>query len=122
MASSFKTSSDNVSVDEEQSKGDKDIMEILEQIDRISSVRTPPKLYRIGEVIEFSGFSRQTIHNYTAMGLIRESKWTSSGHRLYEEDVFYRLEAIKRLKASYPLLKIKEAFDLKDSVASQSVG
>ena len=36
----------------------------------------PPKLYRIGEVVDYSGVSRQTIHNYATMGLIRESRWT----------------------------------------------
>ncbi len=106
----------------QNNQGGNEVAEILEQIDKISAVTTPPKLYRIGEVVEFSGFSRQTIHNYTAMGLIRESKWTSSGHRLYEEDVFHRLEVIKRLKNNYPLLKIKEAFDLRDSIMSESVG
>ena len=59
----------------------------------------PPKLYRIGEVMEYSGVSRQTIHNYTTMGLLRESKWTPGGHRLYDEFVFARLDEIARLKA-----------------------
>ncbi len=120
MISSSKTSSDNVI--ERRGQVDNDIVEILKHLEEISPVPVPPKLYRIGEVVEFSGFSRQTIHNYTAMGLIRESKWTSSGHRLYEEDVFHRLEAIKRLKGNYPLLKIKEAFEKKDMMSSQSIG
>lgn len=59
----------------------------------------PPKLYRIGEVVEYSGLSRQTIHNYTAMGLIRESRWTNGGHRLYDESVFERLDQVAQLKA-----------------------
>ena len=61
--------------------------------------RIPPKLYRIGEVIDYSGLSRQTIHNYTTMGLIRESNWTRGGHRLYGEDVFERLDKIAEFKA-----------------------
>ena len=59
----------------------------------------PPKLYRIGEVAEYSGVSRQTIHNYTTMGLIREVRWTSGGHRQYDETVFERLDQIDQLKA-----------------------
>jgi hypothetical protein len=59
----------------------------------------PPKLYRIGEVVDYAGLSRQTIHNYTTMGLIRESNWTQGGHRLYDESVFDRLETIARLKS-----------------------
>ena len=59
----------------------------------------PPKLYRIGEVAEYSGVSRQTIHNYTTMGLIREVRWTNGGHRQYDETVFERLDQIDLLKA-----------------------
>ncbi len=54
----------------------------------------PPKFYRIGEVVDYSGVSRQTIHNYTTMGLIYESDWTRGGHRLYDEKVFERLDTI----------------------------
>jgi hypothetical protein len=59
----------------------------------------PPKLYRIGEVVDYSGVSRQTIHNYTTMGLIHESRWTNGGHRLYDESVFERLDKIAEMKA-----------------------
>jgi len=58
----------------------------------------PPKLYRIGELVEYSGVSRQTIHNYTTMGLLKESCWTGGGHRLYDESVFSRLDAIAEMR------------------------
>lgn len=67
--------------------------------DRPSRPLVPPKLYRIGEVVEYAGVSRQTIHNYTTMGLLCETRRTAGGHRLYDETVFARLEAIARLKA-----------------------
>ena len=71
----------------------------------------PPKLYRIGEVVEYSAMSRQTIHNYTTMGLLQESKWTAGGHRLYDESVFERLDTIAELKAqSKSLQDIREHF------------
>ena len=60
--------------------------------------KRPPKLYKIGEVIQYSGVSRQTIHNYTVMGLLREHRWTDGGHRLYDESVFARLDLIAELK------------------------
>lgn len=67
------------------------------------------KLYKIGEVIEETGLSRQTIHNYTLTGLIQEKKRTRSGHRLYDEQVFDRLEQIKTLQSkNYTLLQIKK--------------
>jgi hypothetical protein len=58
----------------------------------------PAKLYRVSEIVEYSGVSRQTIHNYTTMGLITESRRTSGGHRLYDESVFGRLDEIEQLK------------------------
>lgn len=68
----------------------------------------PPKLYRIGEVVRFSGFSRQTIHNYTTMGLITEQERTKGGHRLYGEDVFRVLATIKSLRGKKSLSEIRE--------------
>ncbi|MCB9799787.1 MAG: MerR family transcriptional regulator [Candidatus Omnitrophica bacterium] len=66
------------------------------------------KLYKIGEVMQYTGLSRQTIHNYTLAGLIQEARRTPSGHRLYDENVFDRLEQIKILQSkNYTLLQIK---------------
>ena len=66
------------------------------------------KLYRIGEVMEYSDMSRQTIHNYTQLDLIRAAKRTKAGHRLYDEEVFSYLTKIRKLKTKgYTLLEIK---------------
>ena len=70
----------------------------------------PPKLYRIGEVVEYSGMSRQTIHNYTTMGLLQETRWTRGGHRLYDESVFERLDLIGDLKAQNKSLEAIRRF------------
>ncbi|MBI4563656.1 MAG: MerR family transcriptional regulator [Planctomycetes bacterium] len=66
----------------------------------------PKKLYKIGEVMKYTNLSRQTIHNYTMMGLIKEAEWTESGHRLYGEDVFERLRKIELLKRHRPLREV----------------
>ena len=67
------------------------------------------KLYKIGEVMHYSGLSRQTLHNYTLAGLIMEAKRTASGHRLYDESVFDRLERIKKLQQeNHTLMQIKK--------------
>jgi DNA-binding transcriptional MerR regulator len=71
-------------------------------------LQIPAKLYRIGELVNYTPFSRQTIHNYTIMGLIREAKWTEGGHRLYDESVFERLSKILRLKKTKTLVEIRE--------------
>lgn len=72
------------------------------------TLQIPAKLYRIGELVNYTPFSRQTIHNYTIMGLIREAKWTEGGHRLYDEFVFERLSKILRLKKTKTLVEIRE--------------
>lgn len=72
------------------------------------------KLFRVGEIIEYSGLSRQTIHLYTQMQLIKEERRSGSGYRLYTEDVFKIIEQIKELqKKGKTLLQIKEMLDKK---------
>jgi len=70
----------------------------------------PRKLYRIGDVMRYTGLSRQMIHNYTMLRLIREEERTDAGHRLYGEDVFERLARIQELKDSKTLREIQEIF------------
>jgi DNA-binding transcriptional MerR regulator len=62
----------------------------------------------MGEVIRFSGLSRQTLHNYTVFGLIREEERTPAGYRLYGEEVFERLRRIRELQPRRTLREIKE--------------
>jgi DNA-binding transcriptional MerR regulator len=71
------------------------------------TLQIPAKRYRIGELVRYSPFSRQTIHNYTIMGLIREAEWTQGGHRLYDESVFDRLSRILELKKTKSLVEIR---------------
>ncbi len=80
-----------------------------------SSWGVPPKLYRIGEVVRYSGFSRQTIHNYTTMGLIRERERTEGGHRMYGEEVFRALALIRSLKDRKTLGEIRELLEARSS-------
>lgn len=74
----------------------------------MKKVIAPAKLYRIGEVVRSTPFSRQTIHNYTVMGLIKEAAWTDGGHRLYGESVFDRLNEIMELRKTKTLSQIRE--------------
>lgn len=70
-------------------------------------MQVPAKRYRIGEIVRCSPFSRQTIHNYTIMGLIREAEWTEGGHRLYDETVFERLARIVEMRKTKSLAEIR---------------
>ena len=78
------------------------------------AVNIPQKFYRIGEVVDFTPFTRQTIHNYTVMGLIKETGWTQGGHRLYDENVFERLSRIIELRETKTLAEIKAIFAVED--------
>jgi DNA-binding transcriptional MerR regulator len=81
------------------------------------TLRIPVKLYRIGELVNYTPFSRQTIHNYTIMGLIRETKWTEGGHRLYDESVFERLSEIIQLKKTKTLIEIRQILGKKQTIS-----
>jgi len=64
--------------------------------------------------MQYTGLSRQTIHNYTLAGLILEARRTDSGHRLYDDTAFDRLEEIKILQSkNYTLLQIKKILEQK---------
>lgn len=74
----------------------------------------PKKLYKIGEIIRHTGISRQTLHNYTMMGLISEAERTESGHRLYPESVFETLKQIEMLKRHRTLREVKRLLGQRD--------
>ena len=84
-----------------------------------SRVQIPAKLYRIGELVRYTPFSRQTLHNYTIMGLIREAQWTDGGHRLYDESVFERLSRILELKNTKTLGQIRRILHTEDTEKTQ---
>lgn len=78
---------------------------LLSERKRMAPVK---KLFKIGEVMEHSGLSRQVIHYYTQLELIKEARWTKTGHRLYGEEVFRRLKRIKALRGKgKTLMQIK---------------
>jgi DNA-binding transcriptional MerR regulator len=84
------------------------------------TLQVPDKLYRIGELVRYTPFSRQTIHNYTIMGLIREVQWTEGGHRLYDDSVFERLSKIIELKKTKTLSEIRQILNREYSIKETS--
>ncbi|MBN2137036.1 MAG: MerR family transcriptional regulator [Sedimentisphaerales bacterium] len=82
----------------------------------------PAKLYRIGELVDYTPFSRQTIHNYTIMGLIREVEWTKGGHRLYDESVFQKLSRILQLKRTKSLAEIRRILSSEEAAGRLTPG
>jgi DNA-binding transcriptional MerR regulator len=79
------------------------------------AIQIPAKLYRIGELVRYTPFSRQTLHNYTIMGLIREVQWTEGGHRLYDESVFLKLSKINELRKTKTMKEIREILNMEES-------
>ena len=80
-----------------------------------SKFEVPAKLFKIGEIVQHTRVSRQTIHNYTIMGLIKEAGWTQGGHRLYDEQVFHRLSQIMALRKTKTLSEIKDIIRLSEN-------
>lgn len=76
------------------------------------------KLYKVGDIMRHTSLSRQTIHNYTMMGLISPAQRTESGHRLYDESVFDRLRRIELMKLHRSLMEIKEELEAEDAQAA----
>jgi len=68
----------------------------------------PRKLYKVADLMRHAGVSRQTVHNYTMLGLIRPVERTESGHRLYDETVFERLRRIKLLTIHRTLEEVRD--------------
>lgn len=85
-----------------------------------SKLQIPAKLYRIGELVRYTPFSRQTIHNYTIMGLISEAEWTEGGHRLYNESVFDRLSKIIQLRKTKTLSEIRQILSREETGSQAS--
>ena len=79
----------------------------------------PKKLYKIGEIMQHTGLSRQTIHNYTMLGLLTEEERTPSGHRLYPENVFDRLKKIELLHRHRRLREVVEILKKEDEEAAK---
>lgn len=78
----------------------------------------PPKRYKVGEIMRHTGLSRQTIHNYTMLGLIKPIERTDAGHRLYDESVFDRIRKIEMLKIHRTLNEIREMLEAEDQQIS----
>ena len=70
---------------------------------------------QIGLVAQESGVPIKTIRYYEELGLLKASKRTEGGFRLFDSDVFVRLNFIKRAQSlGLSLLEIKGFLDVHD--------
>lgn len=66
----------------------------------------------VREVSQISGVSIRTLHHYDAIGLLKPSRVTESGYRLYDEAALGRLQAILMLRQlRFPLKEIRALLD-----------
>ncbi len=69
-----------------------------------------PTLYRIGEIAEMAGVSRQVVSTYCMYGLIAETTRTPGGQRLFDAATVRRIQLLLDLKKRYTLREIREIF------------
>ena len=66
----------------------------------------------VKEVSRISGVSVRTLHHYDAIGLLKPTRVTEAGYRLYDDTALQRLQNILLLRQlQFPLKEIKEILD-----------
>src|SRR5437667_476252 len=80
----------------------------------LAAKRIRPALYQAHEFAGLAGVTIRTLHHYDRLGLLKPSRRTDAGYRLYRENDLVRLEQIIVLKfLGLPLKGIKELLDRK---------
>lgn len=93
---------------------DKKLLNLALNIDTIKNGATLLPFYKANDLVKITGLSRQTIHHYVTLGLIKEIKQTASGHRLYDKEALQRIAYIQMLRSrELPLSDIKEILEKK---------
>ena len=83
------------------------------------------KLWQTREFARLAGVTARTLHHYDRLGLLKPTRRTSKGFRLYSERDFARLQQITTLKfIGFSLSQIKKilgqkAFDLSETLRLQ---
>ena len=66
----------------------------------------------VHEVADISGVSVRTLHHYDAIGLLKPTKVTEAGYRLYDDAALKRLQSILLFRElQFPLKEIKRILD-----------
>lgn len=66
----------------------------------------------VKEVSRLAGVSVRTLHHYDAIGLLKPTRVTDAGYRLYDDTALRRLQAVLLFRQlQFPLKEIKEILD-----------
>lgn len=70
------------------------------------------KTWKVGELARRTGLTVRTLHHYDQVGLLRPSRRTPAGHRLYGEADVARLQQIQSLRRlGFGLEEVRDALD-----------
>ena len=73
---------------------------------------TSERCYRVSELAHRCAVNPRTVDYYTVLGLLNPVERSKGGHRFYDEEAVYRLQAIKALQAQgLPLEAIRQRLD-----------
>lgn len=76
----------------------------------------------VKEVSRLTGVSVRTLHHYDAIGLLKPTKITDAGYRLYDDTAVCRLQSILLFRElQFPLKEIKEILDTPDFDADMAL-
>ena len=76
----------------------------------------------VKEVSSLTGVSVRTLHHYDAIGLLKPTKVTEAGYRLYDDAALCRLQAILFYRElQFPLKEIREILDSENFDASEAL-
>ena len=66
----------------------------------------------VKEVSDLTGVSVRTLHHYDAIGLLKPTRVTEAGYRLYDDTALRRLQTILLFRQlQFPLKEIKDILD-----------
>ena len=72
---------------------------------------TRKELWKAGDLSRATGLTRQALHQYVQMGLLKAVDTTKGGQRLFDPSAAQRVEIIRKLSAiGYSLHEIRDTF------------
>ena len=80
------------------------------------------KLMSVHEVAELTGITARTLHYYDEIGLLKPTKVTEAGYRMYDDKALSRLQNILLFRElEFPLKEIKVILDSPDFDPSEAI-
>lgn len=76
---------------------------------------------QIGEVVERTGLSLHTVRHYDEVGLVRPSRRSEGGFRLYSEDDVQRFLLVRRMKPlGFSVEEMRDLLAVVDALAAST--